>query len=148
MRGAGQFLRFWHRVALGHILILRSVIRYLAERSHIDKRLLELLLREKFLPVLVLSLELFVLGLDCGFLLRQLRDLILKDLHFVSLLHSASHCTFPVLKTFSGLLINEWIIFKFVDSTPVLDGLLEVLLLFLGKATDAGWVTAGVVPFV
>jgi len=66
---------------------------------------LKLLLGEKFLPILVLSLELFVGGLSSCLLLSEHSDLIFEDAHLISFLHAASHSTFSVLKTFSGFLV-------------------------------------------
>lgn len=58
---------------------------------------LELLFSKKVFPVLVLSLEFIIGALYCGFLLLKFANFFFENLHFLSLFHSASDSTFPVL---------------------------------------------------
>jgi len=104
----------------------------------------ELLFGEKLFPVLVLPLELFIGGLNCRFLPGKLPYLFFEDVHLLSFLHAASHGTFPVLKTFSSLLVLRGVFKEIVVSASVVDLLLHVLLLLFGIATDERWVAVGV----
>ena len=58
------------------VRVVREVrICLLNRRNH-----LELLLGKEILPILVLSLELLVSALNCGLLLVEFSDLLLKDI--------------------------------------------------------------------
>jgi len=65
----------------------------------------------------------------------------------LSFLHAASDGTFPVLKTFSSLLVLSRVFSEIVVSASVLDLLLHVLLLLFGIAADERWVAVGVLTF-
>jgi hypothetical protein len=94
---------------------------------------LELLFSKEVFPVLVLSLKLLIGTLNCGLLLVEFSDLLLKDVNLLLLLLAASDGTLPVLESLTGLLVLIWIFLIGEDSCLILNLLLNILLLLLGK---------------
>lgn len=109
--------------------VIRKVRRCLLNRrDH-----LELLFSEEVFPVLVLSLKLLVGTLNCGLLLVEFSDLFLKDVDLLLLLLAAPHGTLPVLESLTSLLVLVWIVLIGENSSLILNLLLNILLLLLGK---------------
>jgi len=109
---------------------------------------LELLLGEQILPVLVLSLQLFVCALDSSLGFLKLADLLLKHFHFLTFFHSAAHRALPVLQApikahfcylrygshlLPGFLVVVGVLSVVVSAAAVNDALFQVLQLLLGE---------------
>lgn len=106
----------------------------MAELSNSDwSDSLQLLLGEKVLPVLVLTDELLVGALNSRFLLLKLANFLLKHLHLVSLLQTASDGTLTILKSLARLFVLHGIIGVIIGAATIDNGLLHVLDLFLGQ---------------